>query len=118
MEGIGRAASGQADQHAARLPYLPSLDGLRALAVVSVLLYHAELGIVGGFLGVEVFFVLSGFLITALLLAEWQQRGQVQLRRGLPGQDQRFRIARELGRVRRQGSDRGGRPGLPLGRGE
>src|SRR5215217_7386520 len=68
-----------ATEGGARLPYLPGLDGLRALAVVAVLLYHAELGIVGGFLGVEMFFVLSGFLITALLLAEWQQHGHVQL---------------------------------------
>src|SRR5918998_4930461 len=56
------------------LPYLPGLDGLRALAVVTVLLYHAELPwLPGGFLGVEVFFVISGYLITALLLAEWRQ---------------------------------------------
>jgi peptidoglycan/LPS O-acetylase OafA/YrhL/CubicO group peptidase (beta-lactamase class C family) len=79
MEGIRGASSGQAGQRGTGLPYLPSLDGLRALAVAAVLLYHAELGIVGGFLGVEVFFVLSGFLITALLFAEWQQRGHVQL---------------------------------------
>jgi len=63
-----------------RLPYLPGLDGLRALAVIAVLLYHAELyWIPGGFLGVEIFFVISGYLITALLLAEWQQRGRLDL---------------------------------------
>ena len=64
------------------LPYLPGLDGLRALAVVTVLLYHAELTwLPGGFLGVEVFFVISGYLITALLLAEWRQHGRVDLKR-------------------------------------
>ena len=53
-----------------RLPYSPGLDGLRALAVIAVLLYHADLAwIPSGFLGVEVFFVISGYLITALLLA-------------------------------------------------
>jgi peptidoglycan/LPS O-acetylase OafA/YrhL len=64
-----------------RLPYLPGLDGLRALAVVAVLLYHARLPwIPGGFLGVEVFFVISGYLITSLLLTEWRQRGRVDLK--------------------------------------
>jgi peptidoglycan/LPS O-acetylase OafA/YrhL/CubicO group peptidase (beta-lactamase class C family) len=62
-----------------RFPYLPGLDGLRALAVIAVLLYHADLTIAGGFLGVESFFVLSGFLITALLLSEWRQTGRVDL---------------------------------------
>jgi peptidoglycan/LPS O-acetylase OafA/YrhL len=57
------------------------LDGLRALAVVAVLLYHAELTwLPGGFLGVEVFFVISGYLITALLLAGWRQHGRVDLK--------------------------------------
>lgn len=64
-----------------RLPHLPGLDGLRALAVIAVLLYHADLKwIPGGFLGVEVFFVISGYLITSLLLAEWRQRGRVDLK--------------------------------------
>jgi peptidoglycan/LPS O-acetylase OafA/YrhL len=64
-----------------RLPYLPGLDGMRALAVFAVLLYHAQLPwIPGGFLGVEVFFVISGYLITALLLAEWRQLGRINLK--------------------------------------
>src|SRR5215211_496886 len=65
----------------ARLPYMPGLDGLRALAVIAVLLYHADLAFIpGGFLGVEIFFVISGYLITALLLAEWQRRGRIDLK--------------------------------------
>jgi peptidoglycan/LPS O-acetylase OafA/YrhL len=48
---------------------------------MAVLLYHADLAwIPGGFLGVEVFFVISGYLITALLLAEWRQRGRIDLK--------------------------------------
>jgi peptidoglycan/LPS O-acetylase OafA/YrhL len=64
-----------------QLPYLPGLDGLRALAVIAVLLYHAGLPwMPGGFLGVEVFFVISGYLITSLLLKEWRHRGRIHLR--------------------------------------
>lgn len=60
--------------------YSPAVDGLRALAVIAVLLYHAGLGwIKGGFLGVEVFFVISGYLITSLLLSEWLQQGRIDL---------------------------------------
>ena len=56
--------------------YMPALDGLRALAVMAVVLYHGEVsGLPGGFLGVEIFFVISGYLITALLISERQRTG-------------------------------------------
>jgi peptidoglycan/LPS O-acetylase OafA/YrhL len=62
------------------LPYLPGLDGLRALAVLSVLLFHGRASwLPGGFLGVDVFFVISGFIITRLLLNEWQTTGRINL---------------------------------------
>ncbi len=60
---------------------MPGLDGIRAVAVMAVLFYHANAPwALGGFLGVETFFVLSGFLITSLLLAEWQSTGDLSLR--------------------------------------
>ena len=65
-----------------QLSYLPGLDGLRALAVTAVLLYHAGMSwLPGGFLGVEVFFVISGYLITSVLLAERLEAGRIGLRR-------------------------------------
>lgn len=61
--------------------YLPGLDGLRAVSVLAVMLYHAAPGwLPGGFLGVEVFFVISGYLITSLLLSEHASRGRISLR--------------------------------------
>ncbi len=64
-----------------RVPDLPGLDGLRALAVVAVMLYHANAEwLHGGFLGVEVFFVISGYLITLLLISEHEGSGRVSLR--------------------------------------
>jgi len=60
---------------------LPGLDGLRALAVLAVLVYHADVGwLPGGFLGVEIFFVVSGYLITSLLLAEYHAAHAVNLK--------------------------------------
>jgi peptidoglycan/LPS O-acetylase OafA/YrhL len=65
----------------ATVPYLPGLDGLRAVAVVAVIFYHANhTWLKGGFLGVEVFFVISGYLITLLLLAESTRNGRIDLR--------------------------------------
>jgi len=61
--------------------YLPGLDGLRAISVVAVVLYHAQLTwIPGGFLGVEVFFVISGYLITLLLTNELTASSTISLR--------------------------------------
>ncbi len=61
----------------------PALDGIRALAVTAVLIYHFGGGstswLPGGFLGVDVFFVLSGYLITGLLLAEYDRTGRIDL---------------------------------------
>jgi peptidoglycan/LPS O-acetylase OafA/YrhL len=80
-KGQTRRAPASSGAPEVRLSYRPGLDGLRALAVIAVLLYHADLAwIPGGFLGVEVFFVISGYLITALLLAEWRQRGRIDLK--------------------------------------
>ena len=63
-----------------RRQHLPGLDGVRALAVLSVLAYHLGYGWAqGGFLGVDLFFVLSGFLITTLLLEEKIEDGRVSL---------------------------------------
>jgi peptidoglycan/LPS O-acetylase OafA/YrhL len=58
-----------------QLTYIPALDGIRAFAVLSVMAFHGGLNLPGGFLGVDTFFVLSGFLITTLLVAEWRRRG-------------------------------------------
>ncbi len=61
------------------LGYRRWLDGLRGVAILLVLAFH--LGpLPGGFLGVDVFFVLSGFLITSLLMEEWQSRGAIRLK--------------------------------------
>ena len=64
------------------LPYMPGVDGLRALAVAAVVVYHLGASwLPGGFLGVDVFLVISGYLITSLLLAERERTGRIALRR-------------------------------------
>jgi len=63
-----------------RLAYLPALDGVRACAVVAVMLFHGGIPHMdGGFMGVDAFFVLSGFLITSLLVGEWRQTLTIKL---------------------------------------
>jgi len=62
-----------------KLSHMPSLDGLRAIAIAAVLIFHAGFPwLQGGFLGVDVFFVLSGYLITSLLLHEYDGSGSIR----------------------------------------
>lgn len=58
--------------------YRSEIDGLRAIAIVLVLLFHADLGFEGGFIGVDIFFVISGFLITGLILNK-QRKNEFRL---------------------------------------
>jgi peptidoglycan/LPS O-acetylase OafA/YrhL len=63
---------------AARFQHQPSLDGLRAIAILLVIGYHTGY-LPGGFVGVDLFFVLSGYLITSILLREWEEAGDIHL---------------------------------------
>ncbi len=56
----------------ASMQRMPFIDGLRAVAVLAVVLFHANLGLTGGFVGVDVFFVISGYLITSLIVTDLQ----------------------------------------------
>jgi len=80
-----------ARQPAPRLRRMPGIDGLRAVAVAAVFLYHAGVSwMPGGFLGVDVFFVISGYLITSLLIAEWEHSGRIALWRFWAGRARRL----------------------------
>ncbi|MDQ1651167.1 MAG: hypothetical protein QOI35_367 [Cryptosporangiaceae bacterium] len=81
----GGRHEGRPGRHVAarRSGRVPALDGIRALAVAAVLAFHGGMGPLarGGFLGVDAFFVLSGFLITGLLLADWATTGRIRFAR-------------------------------------
>ncbi|HET6794702.1 MAG TPA: acyltransferase, partial [Acidimicrobiales bacterium] len=77
----GRSAGGVVVHHPASSTR-PGVDGLRAIAVTAVLLYHADVSwLPAGLLGVDVFFVISGYLISSLLLEERARRGRIDLPR-------------------------------------
>ncbi|WP_086428966.1 acyltransferase family protein [Staphylococcus cornubiensis] len=60
--------------------YMPGLDGIRAIAVIAIIIYHLNpQWLTGGFLGVDTFFVISGYLITSLLLTEYHNTGKIEL---------------------------------------
>jgi peptidoglycan/LPS O-acetylase OafA/YrhL len=81
-KAVTAPARGYASVESFRLGYRPALDGLRAIAALMVMSFHFHVpGCPGGFLGVDVFFVLSGFLITSLLLEEWRARRSISLPR-------------------------------------
>lgn len=64
-----------------RMPFRRDIQGLRAVAVIAVIAYHFNLGLPGGFLGVDVFFVISGFVITQLLVHEIENHQRVRLKK-------------------------------------
>jgi peptidoglycan/LPS O-acetylase OafA/YrhL len=73
------------------LGHIRGLDGIRALSVLAIIAFHTGLqSVPGGFYGVDSFFVLSGFLITSLLLKEWGCSGTIELRRFWAGRARRL----------------------------
>jgi peptidoglycan/LPS O-acetylase OafA/YrhL len=75
-------ADGLTTQGDQRLSYVPALDGIRAVSIIGIMANHSGLGwAAGGFISVNVFFVLSGYLITALLVKEWAKSRTISLKR-------------------------------------
>jgi peptidoglycan/LPS O-acetylase OafA/YrhL len=74
------ATNGVGDASRPRIVFEPGLEGLRGFALLGMLCFHSEFSwAVGGFLPIATFFTLSGYLITALFLAEWQRSGRIRL---------------------------------------
>jgi peptidoglycan/LPS O-acetylase OafA/YrhL len=75
-------SSAKSNRTSRKSGFRPDVEGLRAVAVIAVLLYHASLPFTPGvYVGVDVIFVISGFLITGLLVKELEQSGTVSLAR-------------------------------------
>jgi peptidoglycan/LPS O-acetylase OafA/YrhL len=82
LSDAGRETAGSGTPELGRLGFRPDVEGLRAVAVGAVLLFHAGLPFApGGFVGVDVFFVISGFLITSLLVGELSRTGSLSFTR-------------------------------------
>ncbi len=71
------APQGAQEAKGTKAGFRPDIEGLRAVAILTVLAYHAGLPVRGGFVGVDIFFVISGFLITGLLVAELDRSGSI-----------------------------------------
>ncbi|HWD50983.1 MAG TPA: acyltransferase, partial [Acidimicrobiales bacterium] len=75
------AAEGKVRGVGTQLTYMPALDGIRAVSIMGIMVNHGGFGwAAGGLISVNVFFVLSGFLITLLLMREWAKSGTIRLR--------------------------------------
>jgi len=80
--GVSAPPDPDAPHEQPSLSYIPALDGVRAFAVLGVMAFHSAIPFLpAGFLGVDTFFVLSGFLITSLLLGEWRRLATIKLKR-------------------------------------
>jgi peptidoglycan/LPS O-acetylase OafA/YrhL len=78
---LGGEVESAMEAKSSNLGYVPALDGMRGFAVFAVMLFHANMPFMkGGFIGVDVFFVLSGFLITSLLIREFNRQQRIDLR--------------------------------------
>ena len=91
--GVGRSMSTDANAPGTSptLGHIRGLDGVRAVSVLAIIAFHTGLNSVpGGFYGVDSFFVLSGFLITSLLVKEWGGSGTIRLRRFWAGRARRL----------------------------
>ncbi len=77
---VGATVRSEAPRRGSSISYIPALDGVRAVAIIIVMGYHGGVFFTsGGFYGVDTFFTLSGFLITSLLITEWQQTTTIRL---------------------------------------
>ena len=76
MAGTGRESKARKG-----IRYIPALDGLRAVAVLAVIAYHLGLpGCQGGLMGVTVFFVISGYIVTKILVVEYSRTGSIDFK--------------------------------------